>query len=192
MSSFDFLPQQLDITLTCASGIEKVLKSELFRLGVEDAPAVNGAITFKGSPYDLAKCNLCLRTADRVYVKVGEFTALSFDELFDGVNALEWEKFIPKDGKILVNGKCVKSQLFAVSASQSVIQKAIIERLCKKNNVRRLDFTGATYAVEFSIYKDVVSLLINTSGAGLHKRGYRGLQYTSKTLSSENAKSKVR
>ncbi len=175
MSDYGFLPEKIDITITCASGIEKVLKSELIRLGVEDAPAVNGALTFQGSPYDIARCNLCLRTADRVYVKVGEFNALSFDELFDGVAALDWENYLPSNAKILVNGKCVKSKLFAVSACQSVIQKAIIERLCKRHKVNRLDFTGSTYAVEFSIYKDTASIMINTSGAGLHKRGYRDL-----------------
>lgn len=175
MRSVDFLPDKLDITLTSASGIEKVVKSELTRMGIDSVPALNGALTFSGSPLDVARCNLSLRAADRVYIKVGEFVATTFDELFDGVSSLPWERYIHEDGKILVNGKCVKSKLFAVSACQSIVQKAIIERLCKKNGVRRLDFTGATYAVEFWFYKDSVSLLINTSGTGLHKRGYRDL-----------------
>ncbi len=175
MRKYGFLPEKLDITLTCATGVEKALKSELKRLGVIDPPAVNGSLSFSGSVEDVARLNLCLRTADRVYIKVGEFEAKSFDDLFEGVSSLDWENYLPADAKILVNGKCVRSQLFAVSACQSVIQKAIIERLLRKHKVSRLDFAGATYAIEFAIFRDTVSLLINTSGAGLHKRGYRDL-----------------
>jgi len=166
---------KFDITLTCASGVEKVVKSELKRLGYEDAPALNGALTIKGDGLAVARCNLFLRSADRVYIKVGEFSVQTFDDLFDGVCTLDWENFIPNDGKIIVNGKCVKSKIYAVSACQGVIKKAVATRLINAYKTNRLNENGALYEVEFSLYKDVVSLYINTSGAGLHKRGYRDL-----------------
>ena len=165
---------EFDITVTCASGVEKVVKSELKRLGYEDAPALNGTLTFKGDMLSVARCNMFLRSADRVYIKIAEFNALTFDELFDGVRETRWEDFIPASAKIMVNGKCVKSTLFAVSACQSIVKKAIVDRLSTKYN-QRLYENGATYSVEFSIFKDTVSLYLNTSGAGLHKRGYRDL-----------------
>ncbi len=163
-----------DITLTCASGVEKVLKSELKRLGYEDVPALNGALTFSGNMLDVARCNLFLRTADRVYIKLKDFYAYTFDELFDGVKQTRWEDYLPCNAKIVVNGKCVKSKLFAISACQSIIKKAIVDRLAAKYK-QNLYENGAEYGVEFSIFKDKVSLFLNTSGAGLHKRGYRDL-----------------
>jgi putative N6-adenine-specific DNA methylase len=187
MANFCDFPDKFDITLTCASGVEKVLKSELNRLGIKDVPALNGALTFKGGLQDIAKCNLNLRTADRVYIKVKEFTATDFDCLFEGVNATEWERFIPSDGKVNVNGKCVKSTLFAVSACQSIIKKAISNRLGEKYKLKYLPENGADYGVEFSIFKDTVSLYLNTSGMGLHKRGYRdmvGIAPIKETLAS--------
>lgn len=184
--SFDF-PDKVSVSVTCASGVEKVLKSELNRLGIKDVPAVNGTLSFDGDLYDVARCNLNLRTADRVYIKVKEFTAVTFDQLFDGVNSCEWERFIPYDGKVVVNGKCVKSTLFAISACQGVIKKAISNRLGEKYSLNYLPETGADYAVEFSIFKDTVSLFLNTSGVGLHKRGYRdmvGIAPIKETLAS--------
>ncbi len=174
MSNFNF-KDKFDITLTCASGVEKVVKSELKRLGYEDVPAINGALTFSGDMLAVARCNLFLRCADRVYIKVNEFAAQNFDDLFDGVENTVWEDFIPKDAKIIVNGKCVKSKLFAISACQSVVKKAIVNRLSKKHKTTRLIENGALYEVEFSIFKDLVTLYINTSGVGLHKRGYKDL-----------------
>ncbi len=163
------------ITLTCASGVEKVVKSELKRLGYEDVPAINGALTFDGDMSAVARCNLFLRTADRVYINVAQFPALTFDQLFDGVSEIRWEDYFPENALITVNGKCVKSTLFAISACQSIIKKAIATRLSKVYKVNRLNETGANYHVEFSVFKDEVTLCINTSGAGLHKRGYRDL-----------------
>lgn len=174
MSNFGF-KDKFDITLTCASGVEKVVKSELKRLGYEDVPAINGALTFSGDKLAVARCNLFLRCADRVYINVNQFTAENFDDLFDGVKNTAWEEFIPKDAKITVNGKCVKSKLFAVSACQSIVKKAIADRLLEKYKTSRLIENGALYEVEFSIFKDVVTLYINTSGKGLHKRGYRDM-----------------
>ena len=168
-------PDKIYILITCASGVEKVTKSELKRLGYQDCPALNGALTFSGGPLDVARCNLNLRTADRVYVKIKEFPAFTFDQLFDGVNEIRWEDFLPKDAMIIVNGKCVKSKLFAISSCQSLIKKAIANRLCVRYGLNRLSEDGALYEVHFSIFKDVVTIMLNTSGAGLHKRGYRDL-----------------
>ena len=165
---------KFDITVTCASGVEKVVKSELKRLGYEDAPALNGTLTFKGDMLSVARCNMFLRSADRVYIKIAEFNSLTFDELFDGARGTRWEDFIPASAKIVVNGKCVKSTLFAVSACQSIVKKAIVDRLSSVYK-QKLYENGATYSVEFSIFKDTVSLYLNTSGVGLHKRGYRDL-----------------
>ena len=172
--SFQF-PNKFDIGITCASGVEKVLKSELFRLGYENAPAVNGMMTFSGTPLDIARLNVNLRTADRVYIKLKEFPVYSFDELFDNIKQIEFENFITSNGKIIVNGKCVKSKIYAISACQSIIKKAIIERLSLKYKINRLIENGSEYEIVFSIFKDICSIYLNTSGAGLHKRGYRDL-----------------
>lgn len=166
---------EYEITVTAASGVEGVTKRELKRLGVEEPRAVGGAMTFAGDETMIARCNMFLRTADRVYLGVGRFRAETFDQLFDGIYSLPWEAFLPADALVTADGKSVKSKLFALSACQSIVKKAIVSRLEKA--YRRSDFpeTGARYMVEFSILKDVVSVRLNTSGAGLHKRGYRDL-----------------
>jgi putative N6-adenine-specific DNA methylase len=170
-----FFDGQLNITVTSASGIEKVTKKELERLGYENAPAVNGEISFTGDALAVAKCNLNLRTADRVYIKLLEFTATTFDQLFEGVRSIPWGEILPSNATILVDGKCVKSTLFAVSACQSIVKKAIVVCLQERYNILRLDESGSVYKIEFRIHKDTVEVLLNTSGAGLHKRGYRDL-----------------
>ena len=168
-------PEKLDITVTCASGVEKVTKTELERLGYPSAPAVNGSITFSGDKSAVARCNINLRTADRVYIKIAQFPAQTFDELYDGVYQIPWQNYLPKDAKIIVNGKSVKSKLFALSACQSIIKKAIIKGLSRYYGISLFPETGSLYQVEFWVFKDEVTLLLNTSGTGLHKRGYRDL-----------------
>ena len=168
-------PDKFDVLITCASGVEKVTKSELKRLGYQDCPALNGTLSFSGTPLDVVRCNLNLRTADRVYIKIKEFPVETFDQLFDGVCDIRWEDFLPKNAYVTVNGKCVKSKLFAISACQSLIKKAIANRLCDKYKINRLSEDGASYEVYFSVFKDVATIMLNTSGAGLHKRGYRDL-----------------
>ncbi len=175
MSNFKDFPDKFDITLTCASGTEKVVKSELLRLGYPSAPAINGALSFSGDQLAVARCNINLRAVDRVYIKIAEFPADNFDSLFDGVYAVEWQRFLPKDADIRVNGKCVKSKLFAISACQSIVKRAIIKKLSEAYRVSRFDENGAIYGVEFWVFKDSVTILLNTSGVGLHKRGYRDL-----------------
>lgn len=183
MNLFD--NKSLDIVVTCASGVEKVLKSEIKRLLGVDAPAVNGEINLKGDGYALAKLNLNLRTADRVFVKLAEFNVQSFDDLFNGVNAIAWGEIIPKTARVIVNGKCVKSKIFAISACQSIVKKSIVDKMTKGVGV--FPETGETYEVQFRIFKDVCEILLNTSGDGLHKRGYRdmvGIAPIKETLAS--------
>ena len=166
---------QLNLLVTCASGIEKATKKELERLGFNETQAINGEIALSGDAFSVARLNLNLRTADRVYVKVGEFIADTFDALFDGVKSLAWESFLPKNASVIVNGKCVRSKLFAVSACQGMVKKAIADRISNAYGMRRMSEDGATYAVEFRLFKDRCELLIDTTGVGLHKRGYRDM-----------------
>ena len=123
----NFFEDKLNLVITCASGVEKVTKKELERLGYQNLPAVNGQIEFTGTAEDVVKCNLNLRTADRVYVKLGDFLVSSFDELFDGVYQIDWKSILPKNSRIIVDGKCVKSKIFAISSCQSIVKKAIVD-----------------------------------------------------------------
>lgn len=174
MKHFDF-PEKLELAVTCASGLERALKSELSRLGYGDAPAISGEISFKGSISDVPKLNIMLRTADRVYIKLAVFSAVTFDELYDGVYGIPWENYVDGNGEIIVDGKSRKSTIFAISASQKIVKKAICERMKKVFNLVTLPENGARYRVLFKIEEDVCEILIDTSGVGLHKRGYRDL-----------------
>lgn len=162
--------------VTSASGVEAVTKRELYKLtGKGDLAAINGAIKFDGDENTVALLNLYLRTANRVEIVLGEFKSETFDELFDGVKNIPFENFIDKNGSVVVSAKSVNSKLFAYSSIQSVTKKAICERLCKKYGVTSLPENGARYKVETAIVKDYVTVTLDTSGDGLHRRGYRGL-----------------
>lgn len=166
----------MEICVTSASGIEAVTKRELYKIiGKEDLSAINGRIKFEGDESDVAKCNLNLRTGNRVEIVLGGFKAETFDDLFEGIKAITFEEYICRDGKIIVNAKSVQSKLFAYSAIQSVSKKAICERLCKKFGVNELGESGARYKIEVAALKDYVTVTLDTSGDGLHRRGYRGL-----------------
>lgn len=166
----------MEICVTSASGIEAVTKRELYKIiGKEDLSAINGRIRFEGDESDVAKCNLNLRTGNRVEIVLGGFKAETFDDLFEGIKAIPFEEYICHDGKIIVNAKSVQSKLFAYSAIQSVSKKAICERLCKKFGVNELGESGARYKIEVAALKDYVTVTLDTSGDGLHRRGYRGL-----------------
>ena len=160
-----------DVSVSSAAGIEGVTKRELLGLGIENAPAYNGRLNFKADLKKIAECNLYLRTANRVYIVLASFKAENFDELFDGTYDIEWTDFIPYDGKIIVSGKCVASKLMAYSACQSVVKKAICAKLLKK--FPNLPETGERYKIEVSVFKDFVTISLDTSGEGLHRRGYR-------------------
>lgn len=166
----------MEICVTSASGIEAVTKRELYKIiGKEDLSAINGRIKFEGDESDVAKCNLNLRTGNRVEIVLGGFKAETFDDLFEGIKSIPFEEYIDRDGKIIVSAKSVQSKLFAYSAIQSVSKKAICERLCKKYGVNELGESGARYKIEVAALKDYVTVTLDTSGDGLHRRGYRGL-----------------
>ncbi|MBR2577210.1 MAG: class I SAM-dependent RNA methyltransferase [Firmicutes bacterium] len=163
----------LELIATATFGLEAVVKREVQRLGYTVLRSEDAKITFAGDEAAIPRANLWLRCADRVLVKMGEFRAESFEELFQGTKALPWEEWIPEDGKFTVNGTSVKSKLFSLSDCQKIIKKSIVERMKQRYPRETFPETGALYSVRFTILKDVVTLSIDTSGAGLHKRGYR-------------------
>lgn len=164
------------LVATAAMGLESIVAQEVQALGYETT-VDNGKVYFEGDETAIARTNLWLRVADRVKIVVGQFPAKSFEQLFESVKALPWEKYLPVDAAFPVSGKSVKSKLFSVPDCQAITKKAIVERM--KLHYKRLGFldeSGATYKIEVSILKDVATLTIDTSGAGLHKRGYRQAQ----------------
>lgn len=166
----------MKLCVTSASGIEAVTKRELYKLlGESDLAALNGRIKFDGDWETVSRCNLNLRTGNRVEIILGEFKAETFDDLFDGIRNIPFEEYIDRDGKIIVGAKSVQSKLFAYSAIQSISKKAICERLCNKFGVNELSENGARYKIEVAVLKDYVTVTLDTSGDGLHRRGYRGL-----------------
>ncbi|MBI0576088.1 class I SAM-dependent RNA methyltransferase [Neobacillus cucumis] len=161
---------------TAAMGLEALVAKEVRSLGYE-CEVDNGKITFTGDEYAIARTNLWLRTAARVKIKVGEFKAYTFDELFEKTKALPWEKYLPEDAEFPVIGKSVKSKLFSISDCQSIVKKAVVERM--KTHYKRnswFEETGGLYRIEVAMLKDVATITIDTSGDGLHKRGYRADQ----------------
>jgi putative N6-adenine-specific DNA methylase len=164
---------EITLIATAAFGLEKVVKNELIALGFEDIKVSEGKIEFEAALGDIPRANLWLRSADRVLLKMGEFPAVTFDELFEKTRALPWENFITKDGKFDVNGKAVKSTLGSIRACQAIVKKAVVERLKAKYNKEWFEETGPEFTIQISMLKDVAVLTIDTSGAGLHKRGYR-------------------
>ena len=161
------------LCVPCLLGLEGPIADELRRLDMKDVAAENGRVCFSGGAEALASANINLRIGERVLVELGRFTALSFDALFEGTKALPWESIIPKDGAFPVKGYSLNSQLFSVSDCQKIIKKAIVERLKSVYKIEWFPETGPLYQVQFSIMKDTVSLCIDSSGEGLHKRGYR-------------------
>jgi putative N6-adenine-specific DNA methylase len=161
---------------TAAMGLEALVAKEVRALGYE-CEVDNGKVSFKGDEYAIARSNLWLRTAARVKIKVGEFKALTFDELFEKTKALPWEKYLPEDAAFPVDGKSIKSKLFSISDCQAIVKKAVVERL--KNHYKRntwFEETGGLFRIEVSMLKDIATITIDTSGLGLHKRGYRADQ----------------
>lgn len=166
--------EKIELIATTTFGLEAIAKRELMNLGYEDLKVENGKVIFTGTERDIPKTNLWLRTADRVLLRMGEFKALSFEELFEKTKALPWDEWIPEDGNFLVEGKSIDSKLFSISDCQSIVEKAVVEKLkTKYNNVTWFEKSGAKYKIEVSLLKDIATLTIDTSGEGLHKRGYR-------------------
>lgn len=162
-----------DLIATSTFGLENVVARELTGLGFQDVRTSDGRVDFRGDQRDIARCNLWLRSADRLLIRVGEFPAPDFGALFDQTIELPWHELLPVDARVPVSGRCVRSKLQAVPKVQGAVKKAIIENLKRKYNRFRFDETGPEFAVEVSILRDVATLTIDTSGAGLHKRGYR-------------------
>jgi putative N6-adenine-specific DNA methylase len=171
------MSKKYTLIATAAMGLEALVAKEVRDLGYE-CTVDNGKVIFKGDEMAIARSNIWLRTADRVKIKVGEFRAKTFDELFEKTKALNWGDYLPVDANFPVSGKSVKSTLFSVSDCQSIVKKAIVESVKKhyKKTTGWLEETGPEFKVEIALLKDVATLTIDTSGVGLHKRGYRAAQ----------------
>lgn len=163
----------MKLIITTAFGLEAVVAKELEKLGYDKTTADNGRIILDGSYEDVCRLNLNISAGERVVICVGTFKATSFDELFDCTKNTPWEKYIPADAAITVDAKSVNSALFSLSDCQRIVKKAIVERLKYGHSVRIIPETGALYPVTVSIHNDIAELLIDTSGDGLHKRGWR-------------------
>ena len=162
-----------DFTATAAFGLEAVVKREAAALGFGNIRVSDGKVDFSGGLGALVRANLWLRSADRVLLRVGEFGARTFDELFEGTKALPWGDWITEDGRFTVNGKSVRSTLHSVPDCQAIVKKAIVEKLKQKYHVAWFPETGPEYTVQVALLKDGAALTIDASGPGLHKRGYR-------------------
>lgn len=167
------MAQTITLIATAAMGIEAIVAKEVRELGYEPKTE-NGKVTFSAPISAIPRCNLWLRTADRIKIQIGSFKAETFDELFEATKALPWEDFIPEDGQFPVIGKSHKSKLHSVPDCQAIVKKAVAERLKLKHCVAsRMPETGAMYKIEVALHKDIATLTIDSSGVGLHKRGYR-------------------
>lgn len=166
---------QYNLIANSAAGLESVVASELRKLGYNDLKIENGKVCFEGDELAICRTNMWLRSSDRILIKAGEFKALSFEELFENTKSLPWESWLPVDASFPVEGKSNKSKLFSVPDCQSIVKKAIVERLKSKYKKEWFEETGAEYKIELSIRNDIALITIDTSGTALHKRGYRAV-----------------
>ena len=164
---------KLEFSVPCLFGLEGLAGDELRRLDMENVRVENGRVLFSGDGLALAKANVCLRTGERVLIVLADFKATTFEELFQGVYQTNLEDYIPRDGVFPVKGHCLNSQLMSVPDCQAIVKKAASKRLGEKYGVNWLPETGAKYQLQFSIMNDRVQLYLDTTGPGLHKRGYR-------------------
>ena len=164
----------IELVAPCHFGLEAVLKKEILDLGYEIVRVEDGRVTFAGDEDAICRANIFLRTAERILLKVGQLHAVTFDELFEGIKALPWENYIPADGKFWVaKASSVKSKLFSPSDIQSIVKKAIVERLKGVYSLQWFPETGAEYPIRISFMKDEAVVCLDTTGLSLHKRGYR-------------------
>ena len=166
---------QFEFAVPCLFGLEGIAGDELRRLGLENVRVENGRVLFSGDAYAMAKANVCLRTGERVLLVLADFQAKTFEELFQGVYRASLEDFIPKNGRFPVKGHCLNSQLMSVPDCQAIVKKAASRRLGEKYGLNWLPEDGGLYQLQFSIMNDRVQLYLDTSGPGLHKRGYRAV-----------------
>lgn len=167
----------INIIVTSNFGLESVVKRELYDLGYDELKVQDGRIKLNGDLRDVAILNLRLRCAERVLIEIDNFKALSFEELFDKISETNWADWISKDGNFIVNAKSYKSKLFSLSDIQRISEKAIVKSLQKTYSVNRFAKTEERYSIEISIRNDIASVTLDTSGDGLHKRGYREASY---------------
>ena len=165
---------RFELIAPCHFGMEAVLKREIYDLGYDITEVSDGRVTFQGDEEAVARANVFLRTAERVLIKVASFRAVTFDELFEGTRAVAWEDYIPKDGRFWVaKASGIKSKLFSSSDIQSIVKKAMVERLKETYDVNWFSEDGSSYPLRVSIMKDIVTIGLDTTGESLHKRGYR-------------------
>lgn len=168
--------KKLELIAPCHFGLEAVLKKEIYDLGYEILQVEDGRITFEGDAEAVCRGNIFLRTTERVLLKVGRFHAATFEELYQGIKVLPWEEYIPSDGKFWVTkASSIKSKLFSSSDIQSVAKKAMVERMKQEYDMDWFPEDGASYPVRIFLFKDEVTVTIDTTGESLHKRGYRQL-----------------
>lgn len=176
------------LTVPCHFGMEAVLKREIYDLGYDIDNVDNGKVTFLGDGEAIARANIHLRTTERVLLNAGEFKALTFADLFDKVKAIEWEKYLPKDAKFWVaKATSVSSELFSTRDIQTIVKKAIVERLKGVYGISWFEEDGAEYPIRINIVRNMVTIGLDTSGVSLHKRGYRpmsGIAPISETLAA--------
>lgn len=164
---------KLELIATATFGLEAVVKREIENLGYKILKSEDGKITFLGDERAVVRANLWLRSADRVQIKMAEFMAYEFEDLFQQIKGIAWEEWIPIEGKFIMNGSSVKSKLSSVPACQSVAEKAVVERLKEAYGVDYFQKSGALYDIKITLLKDRVTVTLDTTGPGLHKRGYR-------------------
>jgi putative N6-adenine-specific DNA methylase len=169
------MASNIELIATSTFGLESVVADEVKSLGYEKVSVENGKVTIQADIKDIPRLNLWLRTSDRIRLKIGEFEARTFDELFEKTKALPWSDWLPENAEFPVEGKSVKSTLFSVSDCQAIVKKAIVEHMKQKYKKDWFDENGPMYKIEVALLKDVATLTIDTSGPGLHKRGYRTL-----------------
>ncbi|MGM0409594.1 MAG: THUMP domain-containing class I SAM-dependent RNA methyltransferase [Bacillota bacterium] len=169
------MSEKFDIIASTTFGMEYVVKKEAQKLGFDNIELSNGRVQFKGSFKDIARANINLRSAERVYLLVGEFKATDFDILYEQTKKLNWAELMPKNAQFPVSGNSVNSTLHSVPTCQSIIKKAVVDNMKDSYHKDWFKEDGPEYKIKFTIYKDKVSLMIDTSGSGLHKRGYRDL-----------------
>ena len=166
---------ELNLIATTTFGLESVVKNEVKKLGYDIDSVQNGKVEFSGDLDAICKANLWLRAAERVLLKIGEFEATDFDQLYEKTRALPWSYWLSQDAEFPVQGKSIKSTLHSVPTCQSIVKKAIVDNLKEKYNQDWFDENGSRYQIQVAILKDTVTITIDTSGEGLHKRGYREL-----------------
>jgi putative N6-adenine-specific DNA methylase len=164
---------KLELIATATFGLEALVKREIEALGYKIIKSEDGKITFLGDERAIIRSNLWLRCADRVLLKMAEFEAKTFEELYQQTRGIAWENLIPPDGKFPVNGSSVKSTLHSVPACQSIVKKAVVDRLTDAYGVKNFEETQGDYEIKVTLLKDRVTLTVDTTGPGLHKRGYR-------------------